>query len=92
MVDKIVVDKLTTGLKNLNSRFKLLLEKVTLFEERILKIENEQSKEKENVITLDSDVKTHKKRLEDQTKTMNNTYIILENVLIMVLLLKSMYL
>ena len=76
MVD---VDKLTTKVMNMHSVFKKLLDKVTLMEKRILKIENDQSKENEN--TLDSDFKIHKKLLEEQTINMSNTYTILEEMI-----------
>ena len=76
MVD---VDKLTAKVMNMHSVFKKLLEKVTLMEKRILKVENDQSKENEN--TLDSDFKIHKKLLEDQTINMNNTYTLLEEMI-----------
>ena len=73
MVD---VDKLTAKVKNMHSVFNKLLEKVTLMEKRIIKVENT------NVIyTLDSDFKIHKKLLEDQTINMNNTYTLLEEMI-----------
>ena len=79
MVD---VDKLTAKVKNMHSVFNKLLEKVTLMEKRIIKVENEQSKENTNVIyTLDSDFKIHTKLLEDQTINMNNTYTLLEEMI-----------
>ena len=70
MVDKIVADKLTEKVTLMYSTFKKLVEKVKLFEERLVKVETEQ--EKDCVLT---------KPLKDQTINMNNTYNILEEMI-----------
>ena len=54
VLDKLTtgVDKLTNGVKNMHTKFKILLQKVTVMEEKMSRMD------KENVVTVDSEMKS----------------------------------